>query len=193
MKILFTRLVCLSLLLLCFVGVNYSQTAEFKVVISTVDGSDGNERLTIAEMSTIDERVISKNKFKYGELIKLKVEITNLSDKDVAVPKDGIGFNRPTLIYNKSGKTIHYYEDISKSFEKGTGGSLSGVFSLKPNETKSEVILLSDFYDKLKAGKYTLSIERRFWKSPNVTSNTITFEIVRSKNQKQWFKSGNAY
>jgi hypothetical protein len=142
----------------------YSQNTEskFRVVISTVSGSS-------------EEEATAKNKFKVGEAVQVKVEITNLSDKVINVPK-GIGFSRPTLFHN--GQLIPYRKEVSDQFKKGDGGLISGILLPKPNQSQAEILDLNDFYEPLKPGQYQLSLERRFFKTSKIGSNAVTFEIT---------------
>lgn len=163
----FALLFCIALIMAIAANA-YSQSFQpsFKVVISTVSGSS-------------DEEVTAKYSFKVGEAVQIKVEITNLSDKRINVPK-GPGFSRPTLF--RDGELVPYREEISKQFKKGEGGVVSGMLFLKPNETQTDILDLSYFYEPLKRGEYQLSLERRFFKVNDsvihIQSNTVTFEVV---------------
>lgn len=104
----------------------YSQSDKpvFRVVVSTVSG-------------TSEEEMKAKDNFKIGEEVQIKVEITNLSNKVINIPK-GIGFSRPTLFHN--GQLVSYREEVSKQFRKGEGGSITGMLFPKPNESQSELL-----------------------------------------------------
>ncbi|RMG04563.1 MAG: hypothetical protein D6735_06735 [Acidobacteria bacterium] len=163
----FTSLLCTILFATMIINA-YSQSTKpnFRVIISTVSVSSEGE-------------VTAKDSFEVGEAVQIKVEITNLSDKRINVPK-GLGFSRPRLF--RDGELVPYREEIGKQFDKHEGGRISGMLFPKPNESQSEIIDLSDFYEVLKPGQYQLSLERRFFKvddSPiNIQSNAVTFKIV---------------
>lgn len=158
----FTFLLLLTSFLL-FANNAYSQSEEtnFKVVISAVN-------------KPIAKQKAAKESFKVGKAVEIKVEITNLSNTRINVPK-GVGFSRPTLFHN--GQLVPYREEISKQFKKGEGGIVTGMLFPNPKKSQSEILDLSDFYEPLKAGQYQVFLERRFFKVNNVKSNTITFKV----------------
>jgi hypothetical protein len=173
MKSNYLSLLCAVLVIAVTVN-TYSQSDKpsFRVVISTVSGS--GEKGTAA-----------KDSFKVGEEVQIKVEITNLSNKVINIPK-GIGFSRPTLFHN--GQLVSYREEVSKQFRKGEGGSITGMLFPKPNESQSEILDLNDYYEPLEPGQYQLSLERRFFKvndnAIKIQSNAVTFEVVSC--DKKW-------
>jgi hypothetical protein len=165
----------LCLVLITVVAANaYSQNAEsnFAVVISTVNKSG-------------EQETTAMNKFKFGETVSVKVEITNLSDKVINVPQ-GIGFSRPVLF--RDGRPVPYTKQVSDQFSKGDGGLISNMLFPKPNQSQTEILDLNDFYEPLKPGRYQLSLERRFFKTGKIHSNAVTFEI-EEKDSKEDFKA----
>jgi hypothetical protein len=163
----FAWLFCIALTVIVTANA-YSQSAapNFRVVILTVSG-------------TSEEEMTAKDRFKIGEAVQVKVEITNLSNKRINIPK-GPGFSRPTLFHD--GQLVPYREEISKQFETGKGVGVSGMLFPKPNETQTDILDLSDFYEPLEPGQYQLSLERRFFKVGGIDiyieSNAVTFEVV---------------
>lgn len=168
----FALLFCVGLVMAITVN-SYSQTAEpnVRVVISTVSGSSEKE-------------MAAKDSFKVGEAVQIKVEITNVSNEDVKMPQ-GLVYSRPTLLNN--GKLVPYHKEASERFKKGKYITPSNYIS--PNQSQSEILDLSDYYESLEPGQYQLSLERRFSKvndtgvyteSDTITfeSNTVTFEVV---------------
>lgn len=153
-------------LLFCFLVITvsvYSQNAksDFRVAISTVTDSGEDETKP-------------KDSFKVGEVVKLKVEITNLTDKRINVPK-GMDYSRPTLF--RDGELVSYREDVNKR-DKREYRSVTGMLLPNPNETQSEILNLNDFYEPLKPGKYQLSLERWFFKIDSIPSNAVMFEVT---------------
>lgn len=148
-------------LLLTAVGV-YSQNAkpDFKVVISTVTDSGEDE-------------TTPKDSFKVGEAVKIKVEITNFANEVIEVP-EGIVYTSPTLFNDR--ELVSYHEEARERFKKGQ--YITGSRNILPNQSRSEILDLSDYYAPLKPGKYQLSLERRFLKSDNIGSNTVLFEVL---------------
>lgn len=153
---------CLAVFVLTTIAYSQNTEPNFRVAISTVSGPS-------------DEEITAKDSFKVGEAVKIKVEVTNLSDKRMNVPR-GIGFSRPTLFRN--GQLVPYREEISKQFKKGEGGVVTGMLSPKPNETQSEILDLNDFYRPLEPGHYQISFDRRFFKIGGIPSNAALFEVV---------------
>jgi len=150
---------------LIFVAISisgYSQVAkpDFRVYISTLRGSCGNEEKT--------------EDFKIGETIKIKVEITNLSDRIINIPK-GLDYSRPILL--RSGKLIPYVKEVRER-ERRNYKSLTGMLIPKPSETQFEILDLHDFYGALKAGRYQLSLERYFLNGNPMSSNKLNFKIA---------------
>jgi hypothetical protein len=162
-KVIAGSFVGLCLAVFGLTTVTYSQNTEpsFRVVISTVSGPS-------------DEEITAKGSFKVGETVKVKVEITNLSNKQINIPK-GIDYSRPTLF--RDGQLVLYRKEIIDR-EKRKYRSLTGMLYPKPNEMQPEILDLSEFYEPLKPGKYRLSLERRFFKTDNLVSNTVLFEVV---------------
>lgn len=138
---------------------------ELRVIISAVSVSGEDETTT-------------KNNFKLGEDVKVKVEITNLSTKSINVPK-GVDYSRPTLF--RDGQLVPYRKEITDR-EHLNYRSVTGVQVLKPDETLTEILNLNEYYELLIQGKYRLSLQRRFFKvsdaEPDIWSNEVIFEVT---------------
>ena len=159
----FTLLFCIVLNIALTVNV-HSQNVEpnLRVIISTVN--DTGER-----------QMITKDSLEFGEAVQIKVEITNLSNKIVEVP-EGMVYSRPILFNN--GQLVSYNKEASNRFKKGKYITLSR--NILPNQSRSEIIDLSNYYESLEPGQYQLSLARRFFNMGSVESNAVTFKISDS-------------
>lgn len=138
----------------------------FSVIISTVSVSD-------------EDKTTPKGSFKVGEAVKVKVEITNLSNRQYNVPK-GIDYSRPTLF--RDGQLVPYRKEITDR-EKRNYRSVTGMLFPKPNEMQTEILDLNEYYELLVPGKYQLSLQRIFFPvgdtaEVNIPSNAIMFEVT---------------
>lgn len=141
-----------------------AQNYSIAISVSGADCSSGVER------------------FKLGDNVQIKVQVTNTSDKKINIPK-GDDWNRPQLLLN--GQLVPYRKDIAERIKKqiemeGTY-NVTGFMFPESNETKGDAIDLSYWYEPLEVGQYQLSLERLFFKLERTYSNTVLFEVVSAK------------
>jgi hypothetical protein len=137
----------------------------------------------------------ARNRYKVGEQVPVTFTMTNTSAQPVYVCDSGTLYqDLPKLV--KDGRTIPYLKwqsfQLADSKKNNTcqKEDLPEPVMLKPNEsTVVNWFVLVDsaistgalaWYDSLPAGKYELSIQRRFGccDGPMVESNKVSFEIV---------------
>jgi hypothetical protein len=137
----------------------------------------------------------SKNRYKLGEQVPVTITMTNTSNQPVYVcDSDTLYQDLPKLVTGGQtlsyGKWQSYLLDDSKKNSSCKNEDLPEPMVLRPNEPKVvDWLILVDssvstgtlaWYDSLPAGKYELSIQRRFGccDGPMVESNKIDFEVV---------------
>jgi hypothetical protein len=136
-----------------------------------------------------------KDRYKVGEQVPVSITMTNTSTQPIYVcDSDTLYQDLPKLV--SGGRTLPYLKwqssmlDESKKNNTCKDEDLPEPTVLRPNEPKvADWFILVDsttstgalaWYDSLPAGKYELSIQRRFGccEGPMVESNKISFEIV---------------
>ncbi|MGH9972198.1 MAG: hypothetical protein ACREBG_31010 [Pyrinomonadaceae bacterium] len=136
-----------------------------------------------------------KDRYKVGEQVPVTISMTNTSTQPVYVCDSGTLYqDLPNLV--KDGRILPYLKwqsfllADSKKNNTCQQEDLPEPVILKPNEsTVVDWLVLVDstistgalaWYDSLPAGKYELTIQRRFGccDGPMVESNKISFEIV---------------
>ena len=173
-------LATLSVLILmaCTVAMGQS-AAAIKVSIATTDGFLGPPA----------------TRYKVGEQIPVTITMTNTSkDAMYACVSSDLYQDLPTLM--RDGKVVPYmnwqsYETMNaKRNHMCDEENLPEPVLLRPNEPRVAdwFVLVADgsggadaWYDSLPAGKYELTIQRRFdcCDGPTVESNKISFEVVQ--------------
>jgi hypothetical protein len=137
----------------------------------------------------------SKDRYKVGEQVPVTITMTNTSTQPIYVcDSDTLYQDLPKLV--SGGRTLPYLKwqafliDNSKKNSTCKQEDLPEPIILAPNESKVvDWFVLVDstistgalaWYDSLRAGKYELSIQRRFGccSGPMVESNKISFEII---------------
>ena len=137
----------------------------------------------------------AKNRYKVGEQVPVTITMTNTSTQPIYVCDSGTLYqDLPKLV--RDSQTLPYLKwqsfQLAESKKNSTceDEDLPERFRLKPNEpTVVDWLVIVDstsstgalaWYDSLPAGKYELSIQRRFdcCDGPMVESNRISFEIV---------------
>lgn len=131
------------------------------------------------ELTTITEiGETPKNRFMAGETVNVKVQITNLTSEIIAMP-EGIVYSLPTLY--KDGVVVPYRDDAKERFKEGQYVTLAS--NILPNQSRCEIIDLSDYYEPLKPGQYQLFLKRQFFNDrvrKNLRSNTVLFEVIHT-------------
>ena len=136
-----------------------------------------------------------KNTYKMGKQVPVSITMTNTSTQPVSVcDSDTVYQDLPKLV--RGGRTLSYGKWQSFLLDDSTKNStckeedLPEPIMLQPNESRVvDWFILVDstdptgaiaWYDSLPAGKYELSIQRRFGccDGPTVESNKINFEII---------------
>lgn len=138
----------------------------------------------------------AQDRYKVGEQVPVTITMTNISTQPIYVcDSDSLYQDLPKLV--SGGRTLPYLKwqssmlDESKKNNTCKDEDLPEPIVLRPNEPKvADWFVLVDstistgalaWYDSLPAGKYELSIQRRFGccDGPMVESNKISFEIVQ--------------
>ena len=148
------------------IGTQIVAAQKYEVVISIpdTDSSSGVERL------------------KVGEKVRVKVKVTNTSDRKLSVPK-GNDWYRPQLI--RDGQSVPYRKEAAERIEKGDEPgcccTVNGFMFPEPRKSGEDTIDLDYWYGSLEAGQYQLSLERIFFGPESAYSNVVSFEIVAAE------------
>lgn len=137
----------------------------------------------------------AKDRFEVGEQVPVSITMTNTSDQAIEVcDSDTLYQDLPKLV--SAGRTVPYLKwqslQLDSSIKNNTcrKEDLPKPIILQPNESRVvDWFVLVDssistgtlaWYDSLPAGKYELTIQRRFGccDGPMVESNKISFEII---------------
>lgn len=149
-------------ILLLSVNAFPANQSNIKISISTVNNSNGSN-------------VFGETSFAYGEKVWVKIDITNNSDQAFNIPR-GPGFTRPVLFHDK--KEVPYRSEIASQFSQGEGGIVRGLDRVSAGGSISNTIELGEFFDSLETGKYSISVECRFFNRLPVRSNSVEFEVL---------------
>lgn len=69
---------------------------------------------------------------------------------------------------------------LMSNFLRLWGGLVSNLARLRSGESTTEIIDLEGYYEPLKEGAYTISVEHHFGASNQIQSNSIEFQVLSS-------------
>ena len=140
-------------------------------------------KLEIAGMTSGPSEGPEKFKFSFkdGEIVNFRLLITNTSQGPVSIPVGGrYDHNRPQLL--RDGAPVPYSKEAERLVERVDGGP--GYRSVRyerieSDQTVTDVIHLSDWYEPLHPGVYSLTVRHRFILGGDwLDSPAISFEVT---------------
>jgi hypothetical protein len=132
-----------------------------------------------------------KQPLKAGQPLILHVKVTNILDHAVHVPLSRGGlWGRPGQIYHVHALDEHghpappYVPPPPPKGKKFIYGGSMPSFGVKPGQSLTDEVNISQVYDLSQPGKYKIWIAEPFYRGPNVPngvvrSNTITATVVK--------------
>ena len=129
-----------------------------------------------------------KQQLKLGQVLLLRVNVTNTSDSALTVP-DSEGVFAIAAIYqvrvsDQDGRPVPPRPPAKAPGGRGTvvhGGSVQGR-TLNPGESFTDLVNVTDEYDLSQPGKYQISVAEPYGSGPDrgfVVSNTVTVAVVK--------------
>jgi hypothetical protein len=118
-----------------------------------------------------------------GTDVKLKVVLTNKTDKDLRYGGGGPGRGGPVFdldVCDSNGKAVSETPRGLTLHGKDPRGWSGSIFLAvaHPGERIEEELSLNEEYDLVKPGKYTVQLRQRHPKFQAVKSNTVAFTLV---------------
>jgi len=118
-----------------------------------------------------------------GEPVKIQITLTNTSSREIGILRSAAEFDYAIEVRNARGKLVPMTPSFQEKNKPGSVRVFSSnvLYPLKPGDTLTDEVVVTDLYQMANAGKYSVVITRELPEDlgkGTVRSNTLAVTVV---------------